>query len=147
MPNMKDIIDGHKKKILGKNKAEENTSNVEKLCNCRNPASCPLNGQCLKQSVIYQATVTTNEGKKTYIGLTKNSFKERFNGHKTTFKNASKRNSTELSKYIWSLKDQQKDHKIEWEILRSAKAYSNKTKRCQLCNLEKVYIIRRPETQ
>ncbi len=90
-------------------------------------------------------SVTTSEGKETYIGLTKNTFKERYNGHKTAFKNASKRNNTELSKYIWNLKDQQKDYNIEWEILRAAKPYSNKTKRCELCNLEKVFIIRRPE--
>ena len=147
MPNVKNIIDGHNKKTLERNKKKEERDNPRKTCNCRNPNKCPLKGQCLRESIIYQATVTTYESncKETYIGLTKNTFKERFNGHKTTFKNTNKRNNTELSKYIWSLKDQQKDHKIEWEILREAKPYSNKTKRCQLCNLEKVYIIYRPE--
>ena len=45
-------------------------------------------------------------------------------------------NSTEICKYIWSLKGQRKDHKIEFyiiymftrEILQGAKRYSNKTK-------------------
>ncbi len=55
------------------------------------------------------------------------------------------RNSTELSKHVWKLKDQQKMYKIEWNILSDARPYSNKTKICQLCNLENVFIIRRPE--
>ncbi len=146
MPNMKNIIDGHNKKTIDKKRCTRSTDgNKKKLCNCRNQDNCPMKGQCLRESIIYQATVTTSEGKETYIGLTKNTFKERYNGHKTTFKNANKRNNTELSKYIWNLKDQQKDYNIEWEILRAAKPYSNKTKRCELCNLEKVFIIRRPE--
>jgi hypothetical protein len=146
MPNMKNIIDGHNKKTIDKKRCTRSTDgNKKKLCNCRNQDNCPMKGQCLRESIIYQATVTTSESKETYIGLTKNTFKERYNGHKTTFKNANKRNNTELSKYIWNLKDQQKDYNIEWEILRAAKPYSNKTKRCELCNLEKVFIIRRPE--
>ena len=110
MPNMKNIVDGHNKKVLVKSKKKESTDGAKKLCNCRSPSSCTMKGQCLRESIIYQATVTTNESRETYIGLTKNTFKERFNGHKTTFKNASKRNSTELSKYIWNLKDQRKDY-------------------------------------
>ena len=106
----------------------------------QNTRQLPYECRCLKESIIYQATVTTNESKETYIGLTKNTFKERFNGHKTTFKNPSKRNSAEISKHVWKLKDQQKNYKIEWNILSDARPYSNKTKRCQLCNLEKVFI-------
>ncbi len=35
-----------------------------------------MKGQCLRESIIYQATVTTSEGKETYIGLTKNTLKK-----------------------------------------------------------------------
>lgn len=100
----------------------------------------------MPQRIIYRlVNVTTNENKGAFIGLIKTKFKEKFNGHKTTFKNASKRNSAELSKYTWSLKDQLKDYQIEREILQGVKPYSNKTERCQLCNLEKVSITSRPE--
>ena len=121
-------------------------SSQKPTCNCRKPIEYPLQGQCLKESVIYQATVTEGECKETYIGLTKNAVKERYNGHKTTFKHANKRNSTEISKHIWSLKDQKhNNYKIEWNIICEAKAYNNCTKKCQLCILEKFHIICRPE--
>jgi hypothetical protein len=59
--------------------------------------------------------------------------------------NPSKGNSTELSKQACKLKDDEKEYTIEWNILRKTRPYSNKTKRWQLCNLGKVFIIRRPE--
>ena len=104
MPNVKNVIDGHNKKIRDESKKNKEQESQEKTCNCRKPADCPLNGQCLTKSVIYQATVTTEDdgSKETYIGLTKNTFKEQFNGHKTTFRHSNKRNNTELSKYYTS---------------------------------------------
>ena len=64
-----------------------------------------MNGECLTQNVIYQATVESFKGNETYIGLTGDQFKTRFRNHTASFKDKSKRNATELSKYIWSLKD------------------------------------------
>ena len=87
MPNVKNVIDGHNKKIRDESKKNKEQESQEKTCNCRKPADCPLNGQCLTKSVIYQATVTTEDdgSKETYIGLTKNVFKERFNGPQDDF--------------------------------------------------------------
>ena len=48
---------------------------------------------------------------------------------------------TALSKYIWTLKDNNKDYEISWKILKHAKSYSNITKRCNLCLWEKYFII------
>ena len=106
MPNVRNIIDNHNKKNQ-QNAKTDDTEQREKLtksCNCRKPAECPINGNCLQKSVIYQATVTNKSdgSKETYIGLTKNEFKERFNRHKSTFKNVSKRYSTQLSKHVWN---------------------------------------------
>ena len=98
MPSVKNINDGYNKRTL-ESSINRESNNTRKECNCRIPGNCPMNGRCLKESIIYQATVTTSESKETYIGLTKNTFKERFNGHTKTFKNPSKRNSTELSKH------------------------------------------------
>ena len=135
MPNVKNVIDGHNKKIRDESKKNKEQESQEKTCYCRKPADCPLNGQCLMKSVIYQATVTTedDDSKETYMGLTKNIFKERFNGRKTTFRHSNKRNNTELSKYAWKLKEQERPYNIKWAIIRRAKAYDNKSKRCQLC--------------
>ena len=54
------------------------------------------------------------------------------------------RNSTELSKYVWSLKDNNINHVITWQIIARAKPYNSASKRCNLCLLEKFIIIREP---
>ena len=49
--------------------------------------------------------------------------------------------STELSKYIWQLRDSKKDFNIKWTIICRARPYSNITKRCDLRTTEKLMII------
>ena len=49
--------------------------------------------------------------------------------------------TTELSKHIWTLKNKNIDFRIEWTVLKKTKSYSNITKRCQLCLWEKYFII------
>ena len=63
-------------------------------------------GKCLTKCVVYKATVTEIDTKKqeTYIGLTENEFKTRFNLHKSSFKLEHKRTTTTLSDHIWKLK-------------------------------------------
>ena len=75
-----------------------------------------------------------------YIGSTETTFKQRFNNHKASFKHAGKANQTALSKYIWSLRNDGTDYQVNWEILMRAPAYSNKSKRCDLCVTEKLLI-------
>ena len=55
-------------------------------------------------------------------------------------------NSTELSKYVWQLKKEGEEFKITWSINRRAQAYSNTTKRCNLCLTEKLSIINADKT-
>ena len=102
MTNLKQNIDSHNKSLLHDKKDVQ-----AKSCNCRKPSDCPLVSNCLKESVIYQATVTTgdNQPNKTYIGLTENTFKTIFTNHKATFSHKTKRLNTELSKYIWQQKE------------------------------------------
>lgn len=89
----------------------------QRTCNCcRAKPSCPLGGECLTQNVFYQATVKTVKGKETYFDTTADQFKTRFRNHTASFKNASKRNATELSKYIWSLKDSNTEFILSWKI-------------------------------
>jgi len=72
-------------------------------------------------------------------------FKTRYNNHICSFNNSGKRSSTELSSYVWSLKDNNIQYVIEWTILKHAKSYNKSSKVCNLCNLEKYYILFRPE--
>ena len=53
--------------------------------------------------------------------------------------------ATELSKYIWSLKDKNIVYNIKWRKVKHARSYSNSSKRCNLCLWEKYFIICQPE--
>ena len=141
MSNLKQNIDGHNKSIL------HSKIVPPKTCNCRKPAECPMDGNCLKESVIYQATVTTDDNNppQTYVGLTENSFKTRYSNHKTSFSNSNKRFNTELSKHIWHLKDNKSKFKVTWKILKQAAPYNPASNRCNLCLWEKYFIICKPE--
>jgi len=143
-PNVQSIIDGHNKKKL------QSKDDTNKTCNCRDKAGCPLQGHCRQSSVIYQATVHSQEQQEgnsnhqhteKYVGLTDTEFKLRLANHKQSFTKSNLRNSTELSKYVWSLKDRAIRYNITWKILDRASAYNNKSKKCNLCNLEKYYIM------
>ena len=136
------IIKKHNRKILETN--TNTTISTEKNCNCRKKKDCPLKNNCLTSSVIYNANVTTESDAAgmNYIGLTEGTFKQRYTQHKLSFRNRNYSNSTELSKHIWTLKDSNINYKIDWSILATAPAYSNKRKRCHLCLTEKLYLIK-----
>ena len=130
MPNIKQIIASHNKKLLN------STTEIQQPgCNCRKNKQCPLQGHCLTTSIIYQATVTRqdNNRQETYIGLTANDFKERYNQHTSDFRHNKDRNSTALSKYIWTLKDNSIPHNITWKIIAKSKSYSPATNKCNIC--------------
>ena len=134
---MQKIIKAHNNKIINDSKIQSN----DDICNCRNKNNCPLPGKCTIKNVIYQANVITDNDNKGYIGLTSTTFKTRYTGHKASFTNPQKRNSTELSKYIWTLKDTNTPYQLKWKILRRAQPYSPRSKRCNLCLWEKLFII------
>ena len=138
--NLQTIIKKHNRKILETSKKPFTENN----CNCRKKNDCPMKNNCLTSSVVYNANVTTESDTigKNYIGLTEGTFKQRYTQHKLSFRNRNYSNSTELSKHIWTLKDSNTNFTINWSILATAPAYSNKTKRCHLCLTEKLYLIR-----
>ena len=136
MPNVKQLLDGHSKAILEQDE--------EKKYNYRKKEECPLNEECLVDEVVYQATVKTQATNETYIGLTASQFKTRYNNHRMSFRHEKRRKETELSKHLWKLKDANKTLTITWTILAKAKAYTNLTKRCNLCNTEKFFLITKP---
>ena len=77
---------------------------------------------------------------KYYLGLTDTTFKERFNNHTKSFRNEFYRTNTELSKYIWLLKDNEKVPTIKWKIVKLV--YGKTTSSiCKLCLTEKYYLL------
>ena len=72
-------------------------------------------------------------------------FKERYRNHKTSFRHVNKRNSTELPKHVWKLKDAKTPFSIKWKVIKKCKPYNNITKKCNLCLYEKFVIICRKD--
>ena len=140
MPNFGSIINSHNKKIINSNIPKQPAP----TCNCRSKSSCPLNGDCMQSSLVYICKADTPniiENHPHYIGLTENTFKDRFYKHKNSFKYESKRNATELSNFVWENKHTNTETNLVWNILDKARAYRPETKRCLLCLTEKYHII------
>ena len=68
-------------------------------------------------------------------------FKTRFNNHKLSFKYKTHANKTILSKYIWDLEENKREHKVEWSIVKRAKPYSSDNQICSVCSAEKMVIL------
>ena len=145
MQNMHNLISTHNKSVIAKHTQPE--TNNAKECNCRQKDSCPLSGECLTESVVYQAIVKREDtgDENSYVGHTEGSFKTRYNNHTNSFRNAKHRHSTALSKHIWQLKELNVDYSLKWNIIKKCRSYSNITKRCNLCLHEKFIIIYHPE--
>ena len=71
---MKNLIKQHNSKILSEAKTHQ-----EKSCNCRNKSNCPLNGNCQVKTIVYKATVTTQDNYRIYYGTSEGEFKTRYN--------------------------------------------------------------------
>jgi len=90
---------------------------------------------------VYRATVSAHQKPAMhYYGLTEGPFKTRYNGHTHSFRSESCRSETELSKYIWDLKDSNRPYKIEWNIAQRAVPYRCGSRRCDVCLTEKMII-------
>ena len=74
----------------------------------------------------------TNTETKTYIGLTENTFKQRYSNHKKDFTHEKYAKSTELSKYIWDLKRNNITPNITWKCIKKVNS-TPKYNYCKLC--------------
>ena len=137
MPNMGNIIKKHNEKVLNQNEDETPV----KTCNCQRTNECPLNGNCLIKNIVYKAKVSSpGMSDKCYYGVSATTFKLRYTDHKSSFKHEKYKNKSELSKYIWYLKGQNKQFHIAWSIFRKAKPCQEGSHYCDLCMTEKLVI-------
>ena len=137
MPNMKSMI--NKQNTSRLNNSDNKVD--AKQCNCRSDKNCPLNGKCCRNSVVYKASLKTDETDKFYYGSCETSFKLRYNNHNQSFKDSRKINSTELSKAVWKLKQSGLSPEIRWKIVQHATPYQCGSKTCNLCLSEKLQIF------
>ena len=137
-PNMNTIIAARNAKLLNAPEPQK------RKCNCTKGNACPVEGNCLKENVIYKATVTqVNNTVNTYTGLTCNTFKARLGTHKHSFNNA-EANQTTLSNHIRELNQTNTQHTLQWEIVDQAKPFNPVTGICALCTREKFFITFKP---
>ena len=137
MSNMENVIRKRNSKLLN-----EHQQNYLAGCNCRDIAKCPLDGHCLQESIVYKGNVKSATSNRHYIGITAGEFKERFNNHGLSVRNRKYENSTDLSKYTWSLKDINVDHEITWSVLAHSTPYVCGSRKCDLCLTEKLFIMK-----
>ena len=143
LPNIGSIIASNNKNVLQDSAKNENTA---PKCNCRGGKNdCPLGGICLEKEIVYKAEIHTENKSHSYIGLTANTFKERYRNHISSFNNKKYEHHTSLSKHVWNLKTQNKKFHIHWSKIGAARAYNPMSKYCNLCLLEKAMILNADE--
>ena len=101
MPNVKSIINKHRKTVL-----DPPTNNSELTCNCINKEKCPLQAKCLTNNIMHKATLTSNQDNyqhKIYYGITETKFKQRYANHIKSFRHEKHQSNTELSNKLWSI--------------------------------------------
>ena len=100
-----------------------------------------MNSNCRDIAIVYQATAQTKDQSKNYFRLCKTEFKTRYYNHNHSFNFDSKRNATELSKFIWTCKDSGLNPIISWKIVCHTIPYQHGGKVCSLCLAEKYAIL------
>ena len=81
----------------------------------------------------------------TLLKHTLDSTLKQYRNHIASFRHAKHKNSTELSKHIWALKNDNTDYFISWRVFSSSSPNSSSSKRCNLCLTEKFQIICLPD--
>ena len=132
---MSSVIASHNRRII------QPTFNNH-ACNCRNRAECPLDNKCLTANIVCKAVVSApSTPDKKYFGIAETSFKDCFRNHKRDFRHKKYVNSTELSKYMWKLKDEKIRTNIKWNIMSIVNG-TPKGGVCKLCSTEKFWLLK-----
>ena len=138
--NVASIFKSHNKKLI--NMSIKNTL----PCNCRKKHECPLDSKCRVKNIVYKCVALVyGYPNKVYSGTAEGDFKKRFYNHRMSFNNEGHSKDTTLSKYVWDVKRKLKIMpSLKRYIIKSLPAYSNISKKCQLCLQEKFEILNYP---
>ncbi len=139
MPSIKTSISAHNKKILG-----EKEPLARGHCNCQQPETCPLPGECTTPNLLYEATLKSDlpdYGEKIYKGISEPSFKKRFANHKKSFNIVEYKSDTCLSKEVWDIKNLGGTYNISWRAIKQCPGFNPSNGKCALCMSEKLEIL------
>ena len=92
MQNMGNVITKHNNKLLF-----QSFEQPTQMCDCRDKASCPMDGNCLQKCFVYQAQVDSPNSRKYCLGTSENEFKNNYNDNTMSFRNKGYGKKTELS--------------------------------------------------
>ena len=101
----------------------------------------------MSHKITSSTTVTTASSTgtaSTYIGMTENDFKTRFDNQKLTLLGTKTTHMTTQSKHslcIWELRDNDMAYDIKWQIIKRANAYKANPLSCNLCLSKKLCIL------
>ena len=107
-----------------------------------------MSGSCLKESLVYFATISCNDKnykRKLNKGSCETSFKKRHSNHKKSFNVPLYKHDTKLSTENWNLKMKQLNPQISWKIKGIYQSYNTTSKRCNLFLTEKLEILDDPD--
>ena len=95
----------------------------------------------LTDKIAYKAEVKSNDGinelsTKANFGISETEFTTKCNNYAMLFRNQTHESDFKLSRFIWSLKNQNKKFDIKWSILTK----SSRSKSCSLGLLKKLVI-------
>ena len=141
---MKKHIAAHNRKVLGEHQKKKETlitarkgeKTEKKMCNCRVPEDCPVEGHCQEVSVVYQADVHSRHGTQTFYGLTERTVKDRYTEHKQSLPSETSKmdpavrrkkyeHKTALSKYPWKVNEEGTPYIISRNIHSKAFVYKS----------------------
>ena len=69
-------------------------------------------------------------------------FKTRYNNHSMPFRNTVYEKDSELSRYVWNLKDKGESFTIKWSVAATPSPYICSSKRCALSLMKKLLIVK-----
>ena len=141
MPNMRATILQHNNKLL-----RNNDPPAPSGCNCKKYA-CPLQGHCLTENIVYEASLQHDGRTVKYYGSTGTSFKTRWRNHTASFRasNNTKSNDTALAAFVWDNDLQELEGgsppNITWRIVGQRRSVAPNGI-CGVCVLEKTTIMK-----
>ena len=110
-------------------------------CSCRDGSACPVGARCLRDNVVYRATVQHGGRAQRYMGVAGDAFRAGCAGHRASFKHRTHRKRAELSNLMWDLKDGGISCRLTWKLVAQAQPYKPGRMACNVCLCEKYNIL------
>lgn len=97
-------------------------------------------------SIIYETEVKSSLNNnttdtKTHIRLCEGEFKNLYANQIASFRHRDKDEAIKLVSYVWTLKDNEILHEIQWKVTQKSMPYRNELNKCRLCLADRAQIL------